>query len=171
MCDQSCDWRHEINGLNNFSNLTSASSDSPLLWGICWIHVLLLYALCCTYPWLMLMQSILFLTCFHDSLLDVMWNHLFDVFSIMIRHVMVWYLFVVCWWDTQVVIMHILHWDPFYVMLVGCSSCTSLCHIDRSLLIESFCRGTSLRATPAWGNFFLYDISVTSMYITTIENT
>jgi len=45
------------------------------------------------------------------------------------------------------------HWDPFYAMLAGCSSCMSLCHTDRSLLTESSCSGTYLGATPAWGNF------------------
>lgn len=32
-----------------------------------------------------------------------------------------------------------LHWDPFYAMLARCSSCMSLCHIDRSLLTKSSC--------------------------------
>lgn len=109
--------------------------------------------------------KILFITCFHDSLLHVMWNLLYDVLVVIIHHVMFWdpllydariLLFITCC-HACVLFRH-----PFCAMLARCSLCMFLCHADRSLLIENSSCGISLRATPGWGNFSLYDHNIIS---------
>ena len=163
LCKQpsSCDWCLEIDGPSSFSSVTSTSSDGPWLWGIWCVHVLLLYALCCTDPWLMLMQDfVYYMLSWFLAWFDVessMWctggnnSSCYALRSL-----------VVCCWDTLVFAMHVSFWHRFCAMLVGCSSCMFLYHTDRSLLIESSSCVTSLIATPAWGNFSLYDRNIVS---------
>ena len=123
--------RCEINGMNNFSNLTSASSYGPRceVYAVC-SCTSFFYAFCCTYPYLMFdegscllvvsmipawcdVKSFVWCTCCHDSSCCVLRSF-------------------VGWWDTHVVVMYVLHWDPCYAMLAGCSSCMSMCDTDRS---------------------------------------
>jgi len=99
--------------------------------------------------------KILFITCCHDSLLDLMQNILCDVLVVITLYVMLWYplLYVVGILLLSSYMCFDLH--PFCAMLAGCSPCMFLYHTDRNLLIENSGYGISLRATPAWGHFSL----------------
>ena len=142
----------------------------PVVWGIWFFHLFLLYTLCCTNPWLMLMQDLVYyMLSWFIVWCDVeysMWCTCYhDLSCYVLRSI------VVFWWDIVVVIMHVLHWDPCYAMLTGCSSCMFLCHTDRSLLTESSNTGTYLIATPARGNFPCMIAASSLVYIMIINNT
>ena len=105
---------------------------------------------------------ILFIICYHDSLLYLMKNLLYDVLVAITHHVMLWdpllyvagilllsssmFFFEIplmpCWRD--------VHHACFYVLLIGVFW----------LRVPSC--GISLRATPVLGNFFLYDGDIIS---------
>ena len=154
-----------ICGLNSFNRLKSTSSDSPWLWGICSVHVLLLLCIVLHRSLLDVWCGILFLTRFYDSLLDVMQTLLCDVLVAMIFHVVFWDPIVVCWWDPHIVIMHVCIEIPIMpcwqdahhawvcVILIGVFS------------TESSYSGTSLGTTPAWGNFPYMIATSSLMYI------
>ena len=149
---------------------TSSSTSLDGLW--CEVYDYCLYTssyLCCTDPWLMLMQDLVY--CMLSWFLA--WFNVEYFIWCTCCHKSSFYALrslVVCFWDTLVVVMHVLFWNPFYAMLAGWSPCMFLCHIDRSLIENSGC-GISLRATPAWGNYSLYDRDIISVYITIIDNT
>lgn len=167
-------WHCEIDGTNNFSSLTSFSSDGPRMWGICSVFMYFFcYVLCCTDPCLMFDVGSCFLTC---SMI-LTWC---DAES---------FVRCTCCCDSSCFV-----WDPFVVMLMGYSCVTMyvcieicfmpcrrdahyhhawvLCHTDRSpFLTESSCSGTSLGATPAWRHFPCKIVTSPLMYIITIDNT
>ena len=115
--------------------------------------------------------GILFITCFHDSFL--MWHGI--VYVMYLCHDSSCHVLksLFCMLMGYSSCRHgCLHWDPFYAILVGCSSCMSLFHTDRSLLTKSSCSGTSLGATPAWGNFpcmIATSLLCTSSLLTTLN--
>ena len=95
---------HEIDGITNFSSLTSFSSNGPRMWGI-WsmfmYFVFLWDALCCMDPCLMFDVGSCFLTCsMIPAWCDV--NHLWCVLVAMIHHVLFEIPLLLCWWDTHV---------------------------------------------------------------------
>jgi len=160
-----------MDGTNNFSSLTSASSDGPWLWDICSVFMYFLsYEFCCTDPCLMLDMGSCFLfffmilawcvvessmrcTCFHDLSCYVL------------RSLCCMLMGYSC------VTMHVVFWDPFYAMLMVCSSCMSFVIMIWVLLTEISCSGTSLGATPTWGNFPCMIAMPSLMYIISIGNT
>jgi len=104
-------------------------------------------------------------------LLDVMWNPLCDVLVVMICHGVFWDPFVVCWWDTHVVVLYVCieipfmpcWWDDHHAWV-----CVILIGV---LLTKSTCSGTSLGATPAWGHFPCMIATSPLMHIIIIDNT
>ena len=92
----------EINGMNNFSSLTSSSSDSPRMWGICSVFMYLFcYALCCTNPCLMLDVGSYFLLIF----MIPAWCDAESSVWCTCCHDSSCSIrdpFIVCWWDTHV---------------------------------------------------------------------
>ena len=115
LCKQpsSYDRRLEIDGVSSFSSETSTSSDGPWLWVIWCVHLLLLSALCCTDPWLMLMQDLVYYmlswflaSCYAESFMWCTGCHKSLFYALRTL--------VVCCWDTLVVIMHVFCIDiPF----------------------------------------------------------
>ena len=85
---------------------------------------------------------------------------LYDVRAVITLYVMIW--------DPLLYVAGILLFssymfcsgNPFDAMLTGCSSCMFLYHTDRSLLIKDSSFAITLRATPMWGNFSLYDHNI-----------
>jgi len=146
MCEQSssCYWCYEIDASTSFSTLTAFTSNGPWWWGIWCVHVLLISALCCTDPWLMIdagscLLHVVMIPCF--MLCGIF---LCDVISVITLYVMLWdpLLYVVgilllsscmCFSLTSL----LCHVGGMRTMLV-------LCHTDKSLLIESSSCGTSL---------------------------
>ena len=116
MCEQSssCDRWCEVDVLANFSTLTTFSSGSPWWWGIWCAHVLLLFALCCIDPRLMIdvgscyfMLSRFLASCYPESFIWCTFCHKY-----------LWYAFrtlVACCWDTLDVIMHVFCFDILFV--------------------------------------------------------
>lgn len=113
---------------------------------------LFFHALCCTNPWLMFDEGSCLLLIFMipawcDAESSMWCTCCHDLSCYVLRSLC-------CMLMGYSVCCHVcLHWDPFYAMLAGCSSCMSLCHTDRSILTKISCNGASLGAILAWGNF------------------
>ena len=125
-------WR-EIDVMASFSSLTSFSSDGPRMWGICSVFMYILFlwdALCYIDPYLMFDVGSCFLLV-SWFLLDVMWNHLWDVLVVMIRHVLFEIPLSSCWWDTHVVAMYV--W--INIPLMPCWRDAHYCHMCNYVIL------------------------------------
>ena len=114
---------------------------------------------------------IFFITCCHDSLLDLMRNILCDVLAIITHHVM--------FWDPLLYVVGILllsscmfcFWNPFYAMLAWCSSCMFSCHTNRSFWLRVLVVEHLLEALLREGIFPCMIMTTSLVYITIIDNT
>jgi len=106
-------WDPCFSKLQHFENLFFRS---PLWWGILCVHVLLIYALCCIDPWLMIdagscyfMLSQFHASCYAESFIWCTFCHKSLCYAL--RSL------IACCWDTLVVIMHVF---CFYIPFVPC---------------------------------------------------
>ena len=143
----------------------------PWLWGICSVFMyFFFYSLCCINPcWCLMWDLVYYL--FHDSCL--MWCGI------------VYVIYLLSWFIMLCFEIPFLYVDGI-LMLSSCmfALISLLCHVggmlimhefvsywQESFLTESSCSGTSLGASPAWGNFPCMIVTSPLMYIITIDNT
>lgn len=160
----------EIDGLSNFNSETSTSSDGPWceVYGYC--PCISSFTLCCMDHWLILIQDLVFFmlswflpSCYAESSIWCTCYHNSSCYAL--RSL------VVCCWDTLVVVMHVFCFDILFVSCWWDAHHACFCVILIGVLIEISSCGTSLRGTPVWGHFSLYDRDIISVYITIIDNT
>ena len=120
-CDRCC----EIDDPNNLSSVTSTSSDGTWF-EIYDLFMYLFFIHCAAHILDSCWCRILFITCCHDSLLDLMWNLLCDVLVVIIHHVMLW--------DPLLYVVGILFLSSCMFVLTSL-----LCHVGRMLIMHVFC--------------------------------
>ena len=143
----------------------------PSMWGIC--SMFMYFFLLCIVLHRSLFDvwwGILFITYFHDSFLT--WCRI-----ICVMYMLSW--FVMFCSEIPLLVDGILMLSShMFCVEIPVMPCWQDAHhawvcviLIGVFLTESSYSGTSLGATPTWGNFSLYDNDITSMYIITIDNT